>query len=121
MPKRIEINTGAQELSYFLGGVRMDTFIVSSGKPGMYTPLGYFIIDSKHLRAWSSYGLWMPYWMSLQNGYFGIHELPEWPDGTKEGEDHLGIPVSHGCIRLGVGPAEFLYNWAPLGTPVFIY
>ena len=121
LEKRIEINLAQQELSYFLGGVRMDTFIVSSGKAGMYTPMGYYEIDGKSERAWSSYGLWMPYWMSLQNGYFGIHELPEWPDGTKEGEDHLGVPVSHGCIRLGVGPAEFLYNWSPVGTKVFIY
>jgi len=121
LAKRIEINTGAQELSYFLGGVRMKTFLVSTGKPGMYTPLGHFKVDGKHPRAWSHWGLWMPYWMSLQHGYFGIHELPEWPGGIKEGEDHLGKPVSHGCIRLGVGPAEFLYNWAEIGTPVFIY
>ncbi|RLC36166.1 hypothetical protein DRH27_05650 [Candidatus Falkowbacteria bacterium] len=121
LEKRIEINLGAQELSYFLGGVRMDSFSVSSGKTGMYTPIGHYKVDGKSIRAWSSYGLWMPYWMSLQNGYFGIHELPEWPDGTKEGENHLGKPVSHGCIRLGVGPAEFLYNWTPVGTGVFIY
>ncbi|MFH1522662.1 MAG: L,D-transpeptidase family protein [Patescibacteria group bacterium] len=122
LAKRIEINTGAQELSYFLGGVRMEKFPVSTGKPSMQTPKGHFIIDGKHPRAWSSnYGLWMPYWMSLQHGYFGIHELPEWPGGVKEGENHLGTPVSHGCIRLGVGPAEFLYNWTEIGTPVFIY
>jgi hypothetical protein len=121
LSKRIEINLDQQELSYFLGGVRMDTFPVSSGRKGMYTPTGHYRIDGKALRAWSSWGLWMPYWMSLSNGYFGIHELPEWPDGSKEGEDHLGVPVSHGCIRLGVGPAEFLYYWAPVGTPVFIY
>jgi len=122
LDKRIEINTGDQELSYFLGGVRMDIFPVSSGMAKYYTPTGHYAIDGKHPRAWSAnWGLWMPYWMSLQNGYFGIHELPEWPNGTKEGEDHLGQPVSHGCIRLGVGPAEFLYNWAPIGTPVFIY
>ncbi len=121
LERRIEINTGKQELSYFLGGVRMGTFPVSTGRSGLYTPLGHFKIDGKSLRAWSHWGLWMPYWMSLQKGYFGIHELPEWPNGTKEGEDHLGKPVSHGCIRLGVGPAEFLYNWAEVGTPVFIY
>lgn len=121
LDKRIEVNTGAQELSYFLGGVRMEKFSVSTGLPGMQTPKGHFKVDGKHTRAWSSYGLWMPWWMSLQNGYFGIHELPEWPDGSKEGEDHLGKPASHGCIRLGVGPAEFLYNWADVGTPVFIY
>lgn len=121
LAKRIEINTGAQELSYFLGGVRMDKFLISSGKPSMPTPKGHFEIINKHPKAWSSYGLWMPYWMGLGTGRFGIHELPVWPNGYREGEDHLGKPVSHGCVRLGVGSAEFLYNWAEVGTPVFIY
>ena len=51
----------------------------------------------------------------------GIHELPEWPNGYKEGEAHLGTKASHGCVRLGVGPAEYLYNIAPLGTKVIIH
>ena len=121
LDKRIEVNIKAQELSYFLGGVRMDTFPVSTGKPSMSTPKGHYKVDGKSLRAWSPWGLWMPYWLSLSKGYFGIHELPEWPSGYKEGEDHLGTPVSHGCIRLGIGPAEFLYNWSEIGPPVFIY
>ncbi|OGF25364.1 hypothetical protein A2331_02325 [Candidatus Falkowbacteria bacterium RIFOXYB2_FULL_34_18] len=122
LKKRIEIDTGRQNLKYFLGDVAIKEFVVSTGKPGMETPKGHFKVDYKDKKAWSAkYGLWMPYWMSLQNGYFGIHELPEWPGGYKEGVDHLGKPVSHGCIRLGVGDAEFLYNWAPMGTEVFIY
>lgn len=121
LAKSIEINIDKQELNYFLDGVKLGTFLVSTGVPGMHTPKGRYKIDDKHLRAWSSWGLWMPYWMSLQNGYFGIHELPVWPNGQKEGEDKLGTRASHGCIRLGTGPAEFLYNWAPLGTPVYIY
>src|SRR3989339_120031 len=122
LKKRIEIDTGRQNLKYFLGDVAIKEFVVSTGKPGMETPKGHFKVDYKDKKAWSAkYGLWMPYWMSLQNGYFGIHELPEWPGGYKEGVDHLGKPVSHGCIRLRVGDAEFLYNWAPMGTEVFIY
>ncbi len=122
LEKRIEINTNLQELNYFLGGVRMGKCIISTGKPSMPTPKGNFKIDGKNPRAWSAtYGLWMPYWMSLYKGKFGIHELPEWPGGRKEGEAHLGTPISHGCVRLGVGNAEFLYNWTPVGTSVFIY
>ncbi len=122
LKKRIEINTGAQKLSYFLGGVKMGEFSVSSGMSGMPTPKGHFSIVNKHPKAWSSYGLWMPYWMAIvESGRIGIHQLPIWPNGYREGEDHLGKPVSHGCIRLGIEAAEYLYNWADIGTPVFIY
>jgi len=121
LEKRIEINTAQQELSYFLGGVRMGSLIISSGVPTMPTPNGHFTIETKHPKAWSKYGLWMPFWMSFKSGKYGIHELPVWPNGAKEGEDKLGTPASHGCVRLGHDDAELLYNWAPIGTKIFIY
>jgi len=122
LPKQIEINLKKQELSYFLDGVRIGTFKVSTGKAAMPTPKGNFKIDEKELKAWSKpYGLWMPYWLGLGQGEFGIHELPIWPNGYREGSNHLGTPVSHGCIRLGIGPAKLIYDWAPIGTPVKIY
>ncbi len=119
--KQIEINIKNQELSYFLAGVEMGTFKVSTGKPSTPTPKGEFKILNKAPKAWSPYGLWMPYWIGLGQGKFGIHELPVWPNGYREGESHLGIPVSHGCIRLGIGPAKLIYNWAEIGMIVKIY
>jgi len=122
LKKRIEINTGPkQELAYFIGGVRMGVFPVSSGVPRMPTPKGHFKVESKNKNAWSSYGLWMPYWMNFKNGKYGIHQLPYWPNGRVEGEDHLGKPASHGCVRLGKVGAEFMYNFADVGTEIFIY
>lgn len=122
LEKRIEINTSKQELSYFLGGVKMDSFKVSTGKAATPTPKGNFKIENKVGKAWSKpYGLWMPYWMGMVGGKFGIHELPYWPNGYREGVNHLGIPVSHGCIRLGIGSAEIVYNWTEIGTSVVIY
>lgn len=122
LPKRIEVNTKTQKLSYFLSNVKLGEFTVSTGKASMPTPKGTFTVDYKNPKAWSpAYGLWMPYWMSLYHGKFGLHELPEWPNGYKEGQDHLGTPVSHGCIRLGVGDAKTLYEWTLLGTSVLIY
>ena len=120
--KKVEVNLKKQDLSYYLGTVKLGSFIISTGKPSTPTPKGNFKIDNKTKKAWSRpYGLWMPYWMSLKNGKFGFHELPEWPGGKKEGANHLGRPVSHGCIRLGVGDAKKLYDWADIGTPVKIY
>jgi hypothetical protein len=121
--KYIDINLSSQVMSVFEDGKIVDSFMVSTGKRGMETPKGSYQIRNKAARVWSkAYGLYMPYWMAVaSDGKFGIHELPEWPGGYKEGANHLGIPVSHGCIRLGVGPAKFVFDWTAIGTPVIIY
>jgi len=119
--RRIDISLYSQKLFYFLGGVLMFDVPVSSG---IYdtTPRGQFHIENKNIKAWSHYGLWMPYWMAITpDGKYGIHELPIWPNGYREGEDHLGRPVSHGCIRLGTEMAKKIYNLTELGTVVNIY
>ena len=121
--KYIDINLSVQIMSIFQDGKLVDSFLISSGKRGMDTPKGTHQIYNKSLRTWSKqYGLYMPYWMAIfPSGKYGLHELPEWPGGYKEGANHLGIPVSHGCVRLGVGAAEKVYNFADIGTPVVVY
>ena len=119
--KYIEINLSRQRLYLWDGEEKIASYLVSTGKWSMPTPTGTRYIQGKTRRAYSrKYGLYMPWWNSIGGGY-GIHELPEWPNGYKEGKWHLGIPVSHGCIRLGVGPAKRVYKWAPVGTPVYIH
>jgi len=118
---RIEIRLKAQMLDLYIGGHKWREFQVSTGKPSMPTPTGEFTIVNKIKKAWSkSYGLWMPYWLGLDRGRIGLHELPVWPNGYREGESHLGKAVSHGCIRLGVGPAQYLFERAEVGTKVLI-
>lgn len=121
--KYIDINLKSQVMTIFENGEVLDAYMVSSGKRGMETPQGTFHISNKTPRAWSAkYGLYMPYWQALvPSGDFGIHELPEWPGGFKEGQAHLGTPVSHGCVRLGVGPAKRVYEFTEIGTPVVVH
>lgn len=121
--KYLDINLSTQIMTLFENGKLINSFLISSGKKGMDTPKGEHKIYNKSLRPWSKkYSLFMPFWMAITpDGKFGIHELPEWPGGYKEGKNHLGIPVSHGCMRLGVGPAETVYNWAEIGTKVIVY
>ena len=121
--KYIDVSLTYQNLVIFQDGVPLKAYLISSGKRGLLTPSGTFKIENKVPRAWSkNYGLWMPYWMAfLPSGAMGIHELPEWPGGYKEGASHLGVPVSHGCIRLGIGSAKEVYDWAEIGTPVVIH
>jgi len=121
LEKKVLITLSKQTLEQKLGGVTILTHRVSTGKPGMRTPTGEFKILNKHPRAWSrSAKLWMPYWMAFTNRGHGLHELPEWPGGKKEGANHLGLAVSHGCVRLGIGAAKAVYEWAPIGTVIKI-
>ena len=119
----IDINLKSQVMVIFENGKIVETYLISSGKAGMDSPEGSFKIENKALKPWSKkYSLFMPYWMAITpSGEYGIHELPEWPGGYKEGANHLGIPVSHGCVRLGTGSAGKIYDWAEIGTPVIIH
>lgn len=126
LPKRIDIDRKKQTLQYAVGPYVLGEHRVSTGKRSTPTPKGTFRIASKKDRAWSSRAsLWMPNWMNFTGpgappGLYGIHELPEWRSGKKEGENHLGVPVSGGCVRLGVGPAQSMYAWADVGTTVVV-
>ena len=118
---RAEINLKDQTMSFFVDGIKWREFPVSTGKASMPTPKGDFIVVNKIEKAWSrSYGLWMPFWLGLDSGGIGIHELPVWPNGYREGEDHLGKAVSHGCIRLGLGAAEYVYDRVEVGDAIKI-
>lgn len=120
--KYIEVDLSSQVLYQMEGENVIAGHRVSTGKWSMPTPEGTFAINNKDPRAYSrKYDLYMPYWMSFVGHEYGIHELPEWPNGAKEGEGHLGTPVSHGCIRLGIGDAQQVYDWAEIGTPVVVH
>lgn len=117
----IDVSISHQVMTLFEDGVQVNQFLVSTGKYGMPTPLGKYSVKRKEVNHWSStYHLWMPYSMNFFGAYY-IHELPYWPSGYREGESHLGIQVSHGCIRLGIGPAKYVFDWSDIGTPVYIH
>ena len=121
LPKSIRVQLDGQYLEQMVMGIPIKQHIVSSGLPRMPTPVGTFKVLSKSPRAWSNAGkLWMPYWMHFSGRGHGLHELPEWPNGRKEGANHLGHPASHGCVRMGVGSAKEVYDWTPVGTPVIV-
>lgn len=118
---KVEINLKEQRLYFFVNNIKWKEFIISSGKASMPTPKGAHKISNKSLKAWSStYGLWMPYWIGLGNGKIGLHELPIWPNGYQEGANHLGTPVSHGCVRLGHNDAKYLYERLSVGSEILI-
>ena len=120
--KYLEVDLHSQRLYRITGGNLEKTYLISSGKSSTPTPLGQFTVNGHSKMAFSYlYGLYMPFWMNFKDGEYGLHELPVWPSGYREGANHLGVPVSDGCIRLGLGQAEELYNWTPDGTQIYIH
>ncbi len=118
----VDIDLTNQNLYIFENGQEKGAFKVSTGIRGMNTPTGEFKVMGKYTRPWSkTYGLFMPWFIQFTSQGHGIHELPEWPGGYKEGVNHLGIPVSHGCVRLGIGPAREVYDFVYKGTPILIH
>lgn len=123
--KCIEINLSAQRMQTWEKNKFVKEYVISSGRPGYATKTGNFSILDK----WPvTYGgipgqRWkMPFWMgiyyvgSTENGF---HELP-FINGVRETSADLGRAVSHGCVRLGIGDMEEVYNFADIGTPVLI-
>lgn len=125
--KYIDIDVSEQRFRYYQNGVLIDDLITSTGKPATPTRLGEFTAFSKYEMAYGyADGVkWaMPYFIGfyisggLENG---IHELP-FLNGYREGERSLGHAVSHGCVRLQIGPAKEVYDWVEIGkTNVFVH
>jgi hypothetical protein len=74
------------------------------------TPQGRFRVVRRLRKSWSRrYHVWLPYALYFHRG-FAIHAFPVVPDK----------PASHGCIRIPIRDARFVFDAAPLGTPVLI-
>jgi lipoprotein-anchoring transpeptidase ErfK/SrfK len=124
--RSIKIDISDQRLYQYQDGKLIGTHVVSTGKWSMPTPIGSFTIHNKMSTAYSrAYHLYMDNWMAITpDGKYGIHSLPYWrlKNGGiyYEGVAHLGIRVSHGCVRLSPKESAQLFKWAGVGTPVTI-
>jgi lipoprotein-anchoring transpeptidase ErfK/SrfK len=105
------------------------TFKVATGQAAYPTPQGRFEIVVKWTNPW-----WYPpaspwaagespvppgpgnplgtRWMGLSASGVGIHGTPR--------PESLGYSLSHGCIRMLIPQAEWLFERVGIGTPVFI-
>jgi lipoprotein-anchoring transpeptidase ErfK/SrfK len=124
--KRIVVDISEQRMRLYEGSRLVATHVVSTGKWSMPTPIGSFSVKNKMTTAYSRrYALYMDNWMAFTaDGAYGIHSLPYWKlknGGVYyEGVAHLGIRVSHGCIRLSPQASAEVFKWANVGTSVTV-
>jgi len=120
MPQRmIDLNLSEQKLYCYEDGNLVFSCWVASGKAGYRTRTGDFRVYCKdrYVDMRSSEGDAEPYevldvpfvcWFSGGMAIHGCYWSSEY-----------GYPRSHGCVNVTVSNAETIFNWAPVGTPVF--
>lgn len=125
----IVIHRDSRRLELYRGMRLWRHFIVATGQARYPTPLGRVSIVVRWRNPW-----WYPpaspwarglrpippgfgnplgtRWMGLSVPGVGIHGTPD--------AASLGYSVSHGCIRMSIREAEWLFEHVAIGTPVFI-
>jgi L,D-transpeptidase catalytic domain/Putative peptidoglycan binding domain len=125
----IVIRRGSNRLYLYKSARFWRRFGVATGQAVYPTPLGRFEIVVKNRNPW-----WYPpnspwakgekpvppgpgnplgtRWMGLSASGVGIHGTPN--------SSSIGYSLSHGCIRMYIPDAEWLFEHVNVGTPVFI-
>jgi lipoprotein-anchoring transpeptidase ErfK/SrfK len=125
----IVILRGSNRLRLYRDAKLVRTFGVATGLAAYPTPLGSYEIVNMQRNPW-----WYPppsdwaadsdpvppgpgnplgtRWMGISAPYVGIHGTPD--------AASIGYSASHGCVRMRIPDAEWLFRRVQLGTPVFI-
>jgi lipoprotein-anchoring transpeptidase ErfK/SrfK len=125
----IVIMRETKKLRLFVDAKLVRTFGVATGQSSFPTPIGAYEIVTKQRNPW-----WYPppsdwaadadpvppgpgnplgtRWMGISAPYVGIHGTPD--------AASIGYSASHGCVRMRIWEAEWLFNHVEVGTPVFI-
>ena len=100
----IAIDKNTQQMAVAVDGAPRYIWPVSTGRPGYDTPNGTFKVnrmDADHLsQEWDNAP--MPHTMFFDLRGHAIHGFFD--------VKHLGLPVSHGCVRLSPAHATVLFN-----------
>lgn len=120
--RHIAVNLSTQWLTAYEDGLAVYNAPIATGRDGFNTPAGsYAIYDKLTMQTMqgsaggeSWYVPDIP-WVMYVVGGVALHGT-YWHDmfGT-------GVRMSHGCINLGMDDAEWLYEWASIGTTVEIH
>lgn len=100
----------SDRMLYLLDGDRVVRgFPIGIGKELTKTPVGSYTIVNKAPNPGGPFGA---YWMGLSRPHYGIH-------GTND-PSSIGIPSSHGCVRMYNQDVVKLASMVPIGTKVTI-
>lgn len=112
----IEVDLSEQYLVAWDGKNQIFTAVISTGKAKTPTYPGVYTIQRKYpfdrMRGADYDVPNVPNVLYFDRGY-ALHGA-DW-------HNNFGTPMSHGCVNLPLGNAEWLFDWAKIGTPVVIH
>lgn len=113
--KMLVVDISEQRLTAFENGQVVNTFLISSGLPGMETPRGDFVLDRRvYNKLYSGPGFYLP------NTLYNMHITgPYWLHGAYW-HNNFGRKMSHGCVNVHYTNAAWLWDWTSIGTPIAI-
>jgi lipoprotein-anchoring transpeptidase ErfK/SrfK len=123
-PKWIEVNVTDKTMFAYRKTTLDRSFKVSAGAPATPTVLGQYKIQRKYVQQdmtgqnadGTDYFQAQVPWVSYFYGGYAIHGN-YWRPLTWFGN----INSSHGCVGVSVADGKWIYDWAPVGTPIVIH
>jgi lipoprotein-anchoring transpeptidase ErfK/SrfK len=121
LARSIEVNISSQTAYLFENGKVVHSYLISSGLYGHDTNLGHFRIYAKVARQdmgdeeliKADYFTPDVPWISYFNGDEALHGA-YW-------HHNFGHRMSHGCVNMPIDAAKLVYDWAPIGTEVWVH
>jgi len=120
---RIEVDLSKQMVFVYYKDNLIKEMICSGGAEETPTPPGEFETSDKIKYSWvERFDVGAFYWTRFYKKYL-FHSVPfdKNREMIIEEYEKLGSPVSHGCIRLKLEEAKWLYDKLPSGVKVIIY
>jgi lipoprotein-anchoring transpeptidase ErfK/SrfK len=119
--KLIDIDLSNQTIVCYEEGVEVFSCLCATGKSGYSTPAGNYRIYDKErytdMRNTPDMGeTYLVTDVPYVNWFYGGHAIHGcyWSDS-------YGYPRSHGCVNVSVSNAGWIYDWAPVNTPVIVH
>ncbi|MDF2504232.1 L,D-transpeptidase [Clostridium sp.] len=119
---KVIVHIGNQTVDVYNNNELIKAMVCSTGINSDPTPTGTFVTGNKGTSFFSDkYGEGGYYWTSFLGNYL-FHSVPFDKSGNiiPIQAAKLGQKASHGCVRLSVENARWIYNNIPRNTKVYI-
>jgi lipoprotein-anchoring transpeptidase ErfK/SrfK len=108
--KYVRVDLSEQRMYAYEQGYLVNSFLISSGVPGMGTPPGeYHILRKIYSKLYSGPGFYLP------NTLYNLEFRPHYYLHGAYWHNNFGHPMSHGCVNISYTNAEWLYGWMNVG------